>query len=62
MHIMMIGVAGMIGRKLSQRIVDEHANNQTEELTLCLVDIVEPDNPIFKNPSITAYSMQADFT
>ena len=45
MHILVIGAAGMVGRKLTDRLVaDGHVANRTID-TLTLVDVVEPTAP-----------------
>ncbi len=45
MHILVIGAAGMVGRKLTDRLVaDGHVANRTIK-TLTLVDVVEPTAP-----------------
>ena len=45
MHILITGAAGMIGRKLTERLVTDRAldNKPVEKLTL--VDIVAPERP-----------------
>jgi nucleoside-diphosphate-sugar epimerase len=44
MHIMILGAAGMIGRKLTQHLVNGHLGGK--ELTnLSLVDAIEPEKP-----------------
>ena len=45
MHILVIGAAGMVGRKLTDRLVaDGHVANRSIE-TLTLVDVIEPTAP-----------------
>lgn len=45
MHILIIGAAGMVGRKLTQRLVKDGTlgANSVEKLTL--VDVVAPERP-----------------
>ena len=45
MHVAVVGAAGMIGRKLVGRLVDDGRLGQTEISRLTLADIVEPDPP-----------------
>jgi D-erythronate 2-dehydrogenase len=45
MHILIIGAAGMVGRKLTQRLVAEGGLNGRPVSALTLVDVVEPDAP-----------------
>ncbi|HTN97837.1 MAG TPA: NAD-dependent epimerase/dehydratase family protein, partial [Nordella sp.] len=40
MHILIIGAAGMIGRKLTQKLVEDGAADQ-----LTLVDVIAPETP-----------------
>lgn len=46
MHIMIIGAAGMVGRKLSQRFVKDGGLDGKPIETLTLVDVVAPESPI----------------
>jgi len=45
MHILIIGAAGMVGRKLTQRLVADGALDGREIDALTLVDVVEPEKP-----------------
>jgi nucleoside-diphosphate-sugar epimerase len=45
MHVAVVGAAGMIGRKVVARLVEDGRLGQTELGRLTLVDIVEPDPP-----------------
>jgi nucleoside-diphosphate-sugar epimerase len=45
MHILVIGAAGMIGRKLTARLVDDGALNARPIGLLTLVDVYEPSKP-----------------
>ena len=45
MHIMIIGAAGMVGRKLSQRLVKDGGLDGKSIETLTLVDAVKPESP-----------------
>ena len=46
MHIMIIGAAGMIGRKLTERLAREGSLNGTAIARLSLVDVVPPSPPV----------------
>ena len=45
MHILIIGAAGMVGRKLAQRLVADKALGGRRVEKLTLVDVVEPEAP-----------------
>ncbi|MDX0661568.1 NAD-dependent epimerase/dehydratase family protein [Sinorhizobium medicae] len=45
MHVMVIGAAGMIGRKLVERLAEEPVSLGREIARLTLVDVVEPPAP-----------------
>ncbi|WP_320203416.1 D-erythronate dehydrogenase [Agrobacterium rosae] len=45
MHVLIIGAAGMVGRKLTQRLVLEGELKGTPISALTLVDVVKPDAP-----------------
>ena len=45
MHVLVIGAAGMVGRKLIQRLVADGAVAGQEIESLTLYDVVEPDAP-----------------
>lgn len=45
MHVLIIGAAGMVGRKLTQRLVLEGELKGTSISALTLVDVVKPDAP-----------------
>jgi nucleoside-diphosphate-sugar epimerase len=60
MKILIIGAAGMIGRKLTERLLaDAHLNTQNIS-KLLLADVVEPTIP--ENPSLSVQSLIADLT
>lgn len=60
MKILIIGAAGMIGRKLTQRLLtDGHLNTHNISL-LSLVDVIEPIIP--EETSLTVQSLEADLT
>lgn len=45
MHVMIIGAAGMIGRKLIRQLVSNGRLGGRELSTLTLIDVIEPDKP-----------------
>ena len=45
MHILMTGAAGMIGRKLAARLVQNGGLNEQPIDRLTLIDIVPPERP-----------------
>ena len=45
MHILIIGAAGMVGRKLTQRLVADKALDGKTVEKLTLVDVVQPEAP-----------------
>jgi len=45
MHILIIGAAGMVGRKLTQRLVADKALDGKPIEKLTLVDVIQPDAP-----------------
>lgn len=45
MHVMIIGAAGMIGRKLADQLAKDEALNGREIRSLTLADVVEPQAP-----------------
>jgi len=45
MHILVIGAAGMVGRKLTQRLVSEGKLDGKSVDALTLVDVIEPEKP-----------------
>ena len=59
MHILMTGAAGMIGRKLTARLVRDGALNGKPLTRLTLVDIVAPARPEFGG---TVETVAADLT
>lgn len=60
MKILIIGAAGMIGRKLTERLLaDDHLNRQRIK-GLSLVDVIEPSTP--KSTSLNVQTLQADLT
>src|SRR5215470_5139106 len=59
MHILITGAAGMIGRKLTARLVRDGALNGTPLTRLTLVDIVAPARPEFGG---TVETIEADLT
>jgi nucleoside-diphosphate-sugar epimerase len=56
MHIMILGAAGMIGRKLTEHLANAGHLGGRELTALSLVDVIEPEKParFSKNVSITA--------
>jgi len=46
MHILITGAAGMIGRKLTERLVNDGSLNAREIAKLTLIDIVAPAKPV----------------
>lgn len=46
MHILIIGAAGMVGRKLTQRLVADMALDGKPLEKLTLVDVIKPDAPV----------------
>ncbi len=62
MHIMIIGAAGMIGRKLTKECIEARAQLDGKNLSLTLVDIVEPSKPEGVDPGITIQTIKADFS
>jgi nucleoside-diphosphate-sugar epimerase len=59
MHILITGAAGMIGRKLTARLVRDGALNDNPLTRLTLVDIVAPARPDFSG---TVETVAADLT
>ena len=45
MHILITGAAGMVGRKLTERLIADGGLNGQPIDKLTLVDVVEPDAP-----------------
>jgi nucleoside-diphosphate-sugar epimerase len=45
MHVLIIGAAGMIGRKLAQRLIRDGGLGGGEISALTLVDVTTPENP-----------------
>jgi len=45
MHILITGAAGMIGRKLAERLVASRALNGRQAASFTLIDVVEPEKP-----------------
>ncbi|MBL4646493.1 MAG: NAD-dependent epimerase, partial [Rhizobiales bacterium] len=45
MHVMIIGAAGMIGRKLANKIAETSTLGNQKVRHLSLVDVVEPSQP-----------------
>ena len=45
MHILITGAAGMIGRKLTERLVKDGSLNGKAVDKLTLIDVVEPQAP-----------------
>jgi nucleoside-diphosphate-sugar epimerase len=54
MHILITGAAGMLGRKLTERIVAEHRVGGREVTALTLVDVVAPEQPAGFTGQVTA--------
>jgi nucleoside-diphosphate-sugar epimerase len=53
MHILIIGAAGMVGRKLTARLVADGSLGGTAIDRLTLVDIVQPDKPAGYSGAVT---------
>lgn len=62
MHIMIIGAAGMIGRKLANECIKQQVQLGGDNLSLTLVDIVEPSKPESSNTSIIINTVKADLS
>lgn len=45
MHIAIIGAAGMVGRKLTARLVEDKVLGSAEISALSLIDVIEPEKP-----------------
>ncbi|MEM7567461.1 MAG: D-erythronate dehydrogenase [Pseudomonadota bacterium] len=60
MHILIIGAAGMIGAKLTRRLIDDRTLGGRAIEKLTLVDVVAPTAPVA--PSIQIDASQADLT
>ncbi len=45
MHVLIIGAAGMIGRKLTQRLARDGRLGESEIAALSLVDVAQPEKP-----------------
>ena len=45
MHILVFGAAGMVGRKLTERLVRDGRLGKRDISTLTLQDVVAPANP-----------------
>ncbi|NLS01735.1 SDR family oxidoreductase [Rhizobium sp. P38BS-XIX] len=52
MHILIIGAAGMIGRKLSERLISENALAGRKIETLTLADVIAPQAPAFAGKTV----------
>lgn len=60
MHVLIIGAAGMIGRKLAQRLASDSALGGQPITGLTLVDMVVPDAPVTAIPRVTVVGTIAD--
>ena len=60
MKTLIIGAAGMIGRKLTERLLADGHLNKHKISTLSLVDVIEPTMP--ENPSLSVQTLEADLT
>ena len=60
MHILIIGAAGMVGRKLTQRLVADAGLNGQPISVLTLVDVVRPEQPAGFTGSIN--TRECDFS
>jgi nucleoside-diphosphate-sugar epimerase len=61
MHILITGAAGMIGRKLTERLVNDGSLNAREIAKLTLIDIVAPAKPVgFSGELVLAAADLAD--
>ena len=54
MHVQIIGATGMIGRKLTARLLADGALGGREITALSLLDVVAPDVPAGARPRIAA--------
>ena len=57
MHILITGAAGMVGRKLTERLVAEDGLNGKPVDKLTLVDIVAPKEPAGFSGKVDAYAL-----
>ena len=62
MHIMIIGAAGMIGRKLTKECINAQTQLGGNKLSLTLVDIVEPSKPKESDSHVFVKTIKADFS
>ncbi len=59
MHVLITGAAGMVGRKLTDRLVADRGLNGKPIDKLTLVDVVAPKRPAGFTGAVDAYA--ADF-
>src|SRR5947209_13842772 len=57
MHILITGAAGMVGRKLTERLVADRALNRKPIDKLTLVDVIAPNRPPGFSGKIDAYAL-----
>ncbi len=57
MHVLIIGAAGMIGRKLTQRLVADGTLGGREITALSLVDVVAPEAPAARRARVTTTAL-----
>jgi nucleoside-diphosphate-sugar epimerase len=60
MHVLIVGAAGMIGRKLAQRLASASVLGGQPITRLTLVDMVAPDAPVKAIPCVTVVGTIAD--
>ena len=57
MHILITGAAGMVGRKLTERLVADGGLNGKAIDKLTLVDVVKPNTPAGFTGKVEAYAL-----
>lgn len=60
MKVLIIGAAGMIGRKLTEKLLIDKKLNGSDITSLCLVDVIEPSTP--EHESIAINALAADLS
>ena len=61
MHILIIGAAGMIGRKLTERLVKDGGLGGKPVTELSLVDVVAPEAPAGFTGKVTSWAVDISF-
>ncbi|WP_413710112.1 D-erythronate dehydrogenase [Rhizobium sp. Rhizsp82] len=56
MHIAIIGAAGMVGRKLTARLVKDGVLDRAEISALSLIDVIEPEKPAGFEGTVNAWA------